>query len=283
MGAHPTDGKLLAISDLHVSHPENQKAIAHFRPKTDSDWLILCGNVSEPIDGLDWMLGLLTARFEKLIWVPGNHELWTSPDDDIRLRREMLYQALLDVCTRHGVLTPEDDYPIWHGKQSPVIVAPLFLLYDYSFGRSVASTKERLLALAHKLRTVCNDEFLLHPHPHATREHWCRARIEQTLTRLLQRDDGMPTVLVNHWPLIEAPTKNLRHRELAIWCGTSATTDWHRRFAAVASVYGHLHIPRTTWRDGVRFEEVSMGYPREWQRWGFGAPQPREILVRART
>jgi hypothetical protein len=28
-------------------------------------------------------------------------------------------------------------------------------------------------------------------------------------------------------------------------------------------VYGHLHIPRVTWHDGVRFEEVSLGYPRE--------------------
>ena len=35
---------------------------------------------------------------------------------------------------------------------------------------------------------------------------------------------------------------------------------------AAAVVYGHLHIPRTTWHDGVRFEEVSVGYPREWQR-----------------
>ncbi|NUV38561.1 metallophosphoesterase, partial [Streptomyces sp. KAI-27] len=25
-------------------------------------------------------------------------------------------------------------------------------------------------------------------------------------------------------------------------------------------------IPRTTWHDGVRFEEVSVGYPREWRR-----------------
>ena len=31
-------------------------------------------------------------------------------------------------------------------------------------------------------------------------------------------------------------------------------------------MYGHLHIPRTTWYDGVRFEEVSVGYPREWRR-----------------
>ena len=30
-------------------------------------------------------------------------------------------------------------------------------------------------------------------------------------------------------------------------------------------MYGHLHIPRTTSYDGVRFEEVSVGYPREWK------------------
>jgi hypothetical protein len=29
-------------------------------------------------------------------------------------------------------------------------------------------------------------------------------------------------------------------------------------------VYGHLHIPSTRVRDGVRFEEVSLGYPRQW-------------------
>jgi hypothetical protein len=28
-------------------------------------------------------------------------------------------------------------------------------------------------------------------------------------------------------------------------------------------VYGHLHIPRTIVHDDVRFEEVSLGYPRE--------------------
>ena len=52
--------------------------------------------------------------------------------------------------------------------------------------------------------------------------------------------------------------------EFAQWCGTERTADWHLRFRAAAVVYGHLHIPRTTWHDGVRFEEVSLGYPREW-------------------
>ena len=47
--------------------------------------------------------------------------------------------------------------------------------------------------------------------------------------------------------------------------------------APAAVVYGHLHIPRTTWEDGVRFEEVSLGYPSRVARPG-GPPSFRQIL-----
>jgi hypothetical protein len=30
-------------------------------------------------------------------------------------------------------------------------------------------------------------------------------------------------------------------------------------------VSGHLHVRRTDWKDSVRFEEVSLGYPKQWQ------------------
>jgi hypothetical protein len=43
-------------------------------------------------------------------------------------------------------------------------------------------------------------------------------------------------------------------------------------------VYGHLHIPRTTWYDGVRFEEVSIGYPHEWRRHGLRRGVLRDVL-----
>ena len=72
----------------------------------------------------------------------------------------------------------------------------------------------------------------------------------------------------------------LRYPEFAQWCGTERTADWHLRFRAAAVVYGHLHIPRTTWHDGVRFEEVSLGYPREWERRG-RRTEPREIAPHA--
>jgi hypothetical protein len=75
----------------------------------------------------------------------------------------------------------------------------------------------------------------------------------------------LPTILVSHFPLIREPTHVLLYPEFAQWCGTERTADWHRRFRALAAVYGHLHIHGTTWHDGIRFDEVSLGYPEEAQ------------------
>ena len=50
-------------------------------------------------------------------------------------------------------------------------------------------------------------------------------------------------------------------------------------FGAAAMVYGHLHIPRRIWRDGVPFDEVSLGYPREWKARAQPPSGPRHILA----
>jgi len=99
--------------------------------------------------------------------------------------------------------------------------------------------------------------------------------------RLAARDPALPVVFVTHYPLVREPTRVLRYPLFAQWCGTIRTSDWHLRFSAAAVVYGHLHIPRVTWYDGVRFEEVSMGYPREWRRRDVPPGVPRQILPAA--
>jgi 3',5'-cyclic AMP phosphodiesterase CpdA len=255
---------IFAISDLHVTHPENRRVVEGIQPRSANDWLIVAGDVSETVEDLEWVMGLLSRRFEKVLWTPGNHDLWSSPEDSIRLRGVQRYEHLVALCRRIGVITPEDPYPTWEGSGGPVTVVPLFVLYDYTFGRNIAPTKQESLALAHQAGVVCTDEFLLHPDPYPSRDAWCHERVRTTELRLLACDATVPTVLVNHFPLIDSPTKVLLHPEFAQWCGTELTADWHRRFRASVVVYGHLHIPRTTWHDGVRFEEVSLGYPREW-------------------
>ncbi|AWS44385.1 metallophosphoesterase [Streptosporangium sp. 'caverna'] len=269
---------LLAISDLHIGYQENRRIVEEIRPTSDSDWLLVAGDVSEKVSDVEWALRLLGDRFEKVVWAPGNHELWTHPSDPVQLRGEERYRHLVEVCRDLGVVTPEDPYPIWTGPGGPVTVAPLFVLYDYTFRMPGVATKEEALALAYDKGVVCTDEMLLHPDPYPSRDAWCAARITETERRLEARTPGVPTVLVNHYPLVRDPTLILYHPEFAIWCGTERTADWHLRFDVHTMVYGHLHIPRTTWYDGVRFEEVSLGYPREWRPRSTVPGQLRQIL-----
>jgi hypothetical protein len=184
------------------------------------------------------------------------------------------------MCRDNGVHSPEDEYPIWPGDEGPVAVAPLFLLYDYSFLVPGVTTKQESLRRAYDAGVVCTDEALLHSDPYPSREEWCWARVAETERRLASIDPATPTVLVSHWPLVRQPTDVLWYPEFAQWCGTDRTADWHTRFRAVAAVYGHLHIPRTTHYDGVRFEEVSLGYPREWGKRS-GAPDPVRLVLGA--
>ena len=270
--------KLLAVSDLHVAYEENRTITDGLRPESEDDWLIVAGDVGEMSTDIEWALGLLRERFAKVIWVPGNHELWTPKDDPVQLRGVERYDYLVEMCRRLDVVTPEDDYPIWPGEGGPAVIAPLFLLYDYTFRPEGTHNKEEALAKAHEAGVVCTDEYFLFPDPYPSREAWCEARVELTEKRLSALPPELPTVLINHWPMVREPTRVMYYPEFAQWCGTVLTADWHLRFRSACSVYGHLHIPRTTHYDDVRFEEVSVGYPREWKKWGRSGPWLRQIL-----
>ncbi|HEY2579566.1 MAG TPA: metallophosphoesterase [Streptosporangiaceae bacterium] len=270
--------RLFAVSDLHLGYRANREIVDGIKPEGPDDWLLIAGDVSERVADLEWVLRLLTSRFTRVAWVPGNHDLWTHPSDPVRLRGDERYQHLVGVCRRAGVLTPEDPYEIFAGPDGPVLIAPLFLLYDYTFLAPGTHSAKESLAYAYETGIVCSDEVLLHPDPYPSRAAWCRARVVATEQRLSACDPSVPLVMVNHYPLVREPTRVLRHPEFAQWCGTEATADWHLRFRTAAVVYGHLHIPRTTWHDGIRFEEVSLGYPREWQARTSRRPIPREVL-----
>ncbi|MDT5390301.1 MAG: hypothetical protein QOE04_3942 [Mycobacterium sp.] len=260
---HPT---LWAISDLHIGHTGNKPVTESLHPATPDDWLIVAGDVAERTDEIRWSLDLLRKRFAKVIWVPGNHELWTTTKDPMQIFGRARYDYLVNMCDELGIITPEHPFPVWTEEGGPATIVPMFLLYDYTFLPEGTATKAEGLAVARERNVVGTDEFLLSAEPYATRDAWCRDRVKHTREKLEDLDWLTPSILVNHFPLVREPCDAMFYPEFSLWCGTTATKDWHTRYNAICSVYGHLHIPRTTWYDGVRFEEVSVGYPREWRR-----------------
>ena len=253
--------RLFAISDLHVSHRANRAALDDVATYTD-DWLIVAGDIGEKPEHLVLVLDTFLPRFARVIWTPGNHDLWCPPGATDRSRGQARYDELVDICRRNDVLTPEDPYVEFPGSDDAYIV-PMFLLFDYTF-RPSSVRAEDAIAWARASGVVSGDEQMLDPDPWPSIATWCHARCDVTAARLDALPASARTVLINHWPLRYDVARTPRVPRFSIWCGTTRTEDWAVRYRAVGVVSGHLHLRSTLWRHGIRYDEVSLGYPRDW-------------------
>lgn len=255
--------RLLAIADLHLARDVTKRALEEV-PDHPNDWLIVAGDVAERFADIEWAFGLLAERFAKVIWVPGNHELWFHPKLD-EPRGVARYETLVELARSHGITTPEDPFLLWPHAGETLVIAPLFLLYDYSF-RPANVEREEVVAWAREWRNVSGDETRLSPKPFSSVDDWCAARLASSEARLSEEvPSDARTILINHWPLRQGLIRIPRAPRFLPWCGTVETHDWHKRFRARTVVSGHLHTRRTDIVGGTVFEEVSLGYPRQWQ------------------
>lgn len=231
---------LWAVSDLHVTFAQN-------RAKVDvlsgpDDWLIVAGDVAEKIPVVVEALKSLKDRFARVIWVPGNHELFNRRSE--RVNGKARYRALVGELRAIGVDTPEDPFPVFDG----VTICPLFTLYDYSFARPGLTPDNAKFKLDDELAIA----------PYVDIRQWCAERLDYSRARLDEVKG--PTILINHWPLVIEPVQGL---DVALWSGTTATRDWAVKYRARAVIYGHLHTPNELRIDGVPHIDVSLGYPFE--------------------
>ncbi len=268
--------RLLAISDLHLGAATNRAALRDL-PHFPEDWLILAGDVCEDPCLFAEALAFLAGRFARVVWTPGNHELWLTGGPGRAADSLAKYQALVAAARGAGVATPEDPYLRW--PPTGAVIAPVLTLYDYSF-RPADVPREAVRAWAAETRCVPADEHLIRTAPHFPGiEDWCAARCAATEARLAAEvPPGAGCVVAGHWPLREELVRIPRIPRFAPWCGTRRTEDWHRRFGVLAAISGHLHVRRSDRRDGTRFEEVSLGYPKQWDASRGMAAYLREVL-----
>ena len=247
---------LWAVSDLHVGARGNRDLVSDLvRPRNPEDWLIVAGDVAEDLDVVIDVLAELRQRFAKVIYAPGNHELYARAGHGPVGKAK--YEELIRRCRRIGIYTPEDPYQQFAGHT----IVPLFTLYDHSW-RDLTDTPEEAIAKAHAQGLVLSDYYMVRPFVDVPL--WCRERLAYSVRRLGQVTG--PTVLVNHWPLAQESLRRVRYPEIGLFSGTRHTQQWGRRYRAAAVIHGHLHIPLGVEVDGVPHVEVSLGYPRERKR-----------------
>jgi len=282
--------RLYAISDLHCNRPQTWQLMQHMSSYTD-DWLIVAGDVCDgwSEERFSEALELLKHRFAQVFWTPGNHELYTlngaSSTATSALKGVAKYEHLIQLCRNAGVITPEDPFEKWPCRytkmtppnddqrepeeSTPLYVCPIFTLYDYSF-RPANVSRERCIEWAAETKVVCTDEFTLYPDPFPSRDLWCSALVEKTEAKLSQiveqyeNNQAPHTILASHFSLRYDMVYSPFLPRFSLWCGTTKTEDWHRRFNADAVIYGHTHLRNTVNYEGCRFCEVSLGYPNQY-------------------
>lgn len=265
--AGPKGPTLWAVSDLHAAVKANGRMLDTIQPQHPGDWLIVAGDVAERTDVILQVMAQLRKRFAKVIWTPGNHELFARSTD--RYQGKGKYEELVRGMRAIDVLTPEDPFPVFQG----VTICPLFTFYDYSF-RPAGMTEAQAIARAESIGAVLTDHYAIAPF--VDTKAWCWDRLAYSIKRL-SKVHG-PTVLVNHWPLAVEPVNKMALKEIAIWCGSRHTRNWPERYNAQAVIYGHLHMPSIQTIGGVPHIEVSLGYPREWERYGAAWTWPYPVI-----
>jgi 3',5'-cyclic AMP phosphodiesterase CpdA len=93
--------RLALTSDLHVDHHAEVIPLVAERVRALApDVLIVAGDVSHKLETLEAALAGLRAAAPRLLFVPGNHDLWTLPDAPTS--RERYERDIPAVCARAG-------------------------------------------------------------------------------------------------------------------------------------------------------------------------------------
>jgi predicted phosphodiesterase len=237
--------KVYALSDLHVDHAENREWIEGLPDDAlRGDVLLLAGDVTDSLPRLRWTFAQLTRRFLKVLYVPGNHELWLLRDDAEDSFAK--FDQIVALAAECGVsMTP------FHC--GPLSIVPLLSWYDYSFGAPTPALLE-----AWSDSRACRWPQGMGPEQVTRRFHAMNAPFLHTRNRhvlsfshFLPRPDLLPT-----------PLEPMRELLLPV-LGSSALELQLRRLRPQLHVYGHSHARLRCEYDGITYLNQAMGYPKE--------------------
>jgi predicted phosphodiesterase len=238
--------RVFALSDIHINFDANREWAGNLSSSdyTD-DVLILGGDVSDSLAQLEWCLKTFSRRFAKVLFVPGNHDLWVLHEKDRKTSIDKFHQVCRVMESCEVSMSP------FH--RDTLSIVPLLGWYDYSFGEptrdlldtwmdyhacswpedfSVNEITEYFLAMNQSALNVKNEMVISFSH-------------------FVPRIDLMPVWITS------------KNRMLYPVLGSSKLESQIRRLNSRIHVYGHSHVNRNVTIDGVCYINNAFGYPHE--------------------
>lgn len=237
--------RVFAISDVHIDYDANADWVAKLSAADyRDDVLILAGDVTDTLRKLDWCLKTLVKRFRKVLFVPGNHDLWVIRDHPLKTSLQK-FDEVVAVVEQSGA-TMETF------RERDVAIVPILTWYDYSFGEP-----------SDELRSVWMD-YRACRWPGGFRETDVAAHFA-ALNENATPPDGKVITYSHFVPRLDLmPSYAPCAAKLLYPVLGSRTLD--RQLRALNSsihVYGHSHVNRHMTIDGVTYINNAFGYPNE--------------------
>lgn len=237
--------RVFAISDIHVDYEMNARWLAELSASDyREDVLILAGDVSDSLERVEWALSILAARFLRVMYVPGNHELWVIRDGK--------HHTSLDKFERLRAVVEQSGASMQAQAWERVAIVPLQGWYDYSFGSPSNELLESWMDFhacrwpAHfQMQDVAAYFQALNrpPPPHSG--------TLISFSHFLPRIDLMPTYIPR------------AKRVLYPVLGSMRLEEQLRALKSRIHVYGHSHVNRQIAIDDVTYINNAFGYPDE--------------------
>jgi predicted phosphodiesterase len=236
--------RVFAISDLHVEHAENDAWVSAISTwDYRNDVLICAGDVAQREQLLGRALERLRSRFQAVVYVPGNHELWVADrQKGSSVGKFYQVQALARGC---GVHTEPLDL-------EAVSIVPLLAWYDHSYDEPGEELLQRW------------SDYHLCFWP----EQFDQPRITEyflALNRPFLKARPQPVISFSHFvPRADfLPAAESSRGFLRPVLGTGLIDAQVRQLGSFLHIYGHYHVNNRSERDNVTYINNAYGYPRE--------------------
>ncbi len=265
--------RVWVTSDIHIDYQENFDRVLNFANEGHySDALIIAGDATDKLERLRALLEGVRPNFNKVLFIPGNHELWVRRSTQTNSLEK--FYAIQALCRELGV----DTAPVLFGHREKVWLFPLYSWYDDKDNPDHSLYLEK--SYAEDLTDSMWGDF--------THARW-PFDLDQPLAQLfadenekhLGKNYEEPIISFSHFlPRVElifnGPMKAAMR--LARWfdpvpefnfsrvAGSTRIEEQIRRLGSKLHIYGHQHVNRVRTLENITYLSHCLGYPRERQR-----------------
>ncbi len=237
--------RVFALSDIHIDYHENEQWLSRLSSMDyQEDILILAGDVTDNLLLLENCFRDLSAKFQKVLFVPGNHEFWVVRDNNSTSLEK--YQKIFELASNYDI-----SMQTYHAASLSII--PLLGWYDFSFGQPSSQLLEtwmdfRACVWSERLQMPDVTEYFLNKNRTALKT------VNHTLisfSHFLPRIDLMPVFIPS----------SLRY--LFPVLGSVLIEKQIRQLKPQIHVYGHSHVNCQMDIKGIKYINNAFGYPYE--------------------